>query len=82
MEIHMKVKSESVKKSNGHGNGNARDGTGTLESMAGNGDTPREKMVADAAYFNAERRGFAPDSELADWFQAEADVDKQLANHP
>jgi Protein of unknown function (DUF2934) len=37
--------------------------------------TPREKKVADAAYFRAERRGFAPGFEVEDWLAAEAEVD-------
>lgn len=34
----------------------------------------REAMVAQAAYFRAERRGFAPGGELQDWAEAEAEV--------
>lgn len=32
-----------------------------------------EEMIAVAAYFRAEQRGFAPGDELDDWFQAEAE---------
>jgi hypothetical protein len=35
----------------------------------------REEMVRMAAYFRAERRGFAPGSEWDDWLAAEAEVD-------
>ena len=31
-------------------------------------------MIAEAAYFCAERRGFAPGHELEDWLQAEAQL--------
>jgi hypothetical protein len=31
----------------------------------------REQRIREAAYFNAERRGFAPGGELADWLAAE-----------
>jgi hypothetical protein len=31
-------------------------------------------MVAEAAYYRAERRGFAPGHELEDWLQAEAEL--------
>jgi hypothetical protein len=31
-------------------------------------------LVARAAYFRAEKRGFAPGGELQDWVEAEADV--------
>ena len=37
----------------------------------------REQMIAVAAYFRAERRGFCPGFELDDWLAAEADVDWQ-----
>lgn len=37
-------------------------------------DTPqRHAMIAEAAYFRAQRRGFEPGHELEDWLQAEAD---------
>ena len=38
-----------------------------------NVDLTLEEMIAIAAYFRAELRGFAPGDELADWFQAEAE---------
>ena len=34
----------------------------------------RELMVAEAAYYCAERRGFAPGHELEDWLEAEAQI--------
>lgn len=34
----------------------------------------RERLVAQAAYFRAEKRGFAPGCELQDWVEAEAEV--------
>ncbi|MBE0626254.1 MAG: DUF2934 domain-containing protein [Burkholderiales bacterium] len=34
----------------------------------------REKLVAQAAYFRAEKRGFAPGCEVQDWITAEAEV--------
>ena len=34
----------------------------------------RERFVAQAAYFRAEKRGFAPGCELQDWVEAEAEV--------
>ena len=33
----------------------------------------RHKWIAEAAYFIAERRGFAPGHELSDWLAAEAE---------
>lgn len=38
----------------------------------------RASLIAKAAYYRAERRGFAPGHELADWLAAEAEVDAQL----
>jgi hypothetical protein len=32
----------------------------------------REQRIREAAYFNAERRGFAPGHEIEDWLAAEA----------
>lgn len=34
----------------------------------------RNRLVARAAYFRAEKRGFAPGYELQDWVEAEAEV--------
>ena len=33
----------------------------------------RQRMIREAAYFRAERRGFAPGDELSDWLAAEAE---------
>lgn len=35
-------------------------------------------MVAEAAYFTAERRGFAPGYELEDWLQAEQAIEASM----
>jgi len=34
----------------------------------------RYQLIAEAAYFISERRGFAPGSELEDWIEAEAEI--------
>ncbi len=39
---------------------------------------PREELVAVAAYYRAERRGFAPNDEISDWLEAEAEVESLL----
>jgi heme oxygenase len=39
----------------------------------------RLQMIAEAAYLRAERRGFAPGGEVADWLAAETEVDALLA---
>jgi hypothetical protein len=41
---------------------------------------PREAMIRNAAYLRAEGRGFAPGLEIQDWLEAEAEVDRKLAN--
>lgn len=40
----------------------------------------RQAMIAEAAYFLAERRGFCPGSELDDWFAAESEIDRALGS--
>jgi hypothetical protein len=35
-------------------------------------------MIAVAAYFLAEKRGFAPGCELDDWLKAETEIDARL----
>jgi hypothetical protein len=38
----------------------------------------RHASIAEAAYFRAERRGFAPGHELEDWLAAEDEVEGRL----
>jgi len=38
----------------------------------------RSALIAEAAFFRAERRGFAPGNELEDWLAAESEVDAKL----
>jgi DNA anti-recombination protein RmuC len=38
----------------------------------------RHQMIAEAAYFRAERRGFCGDDSLHDWIEAEAEVSERL----
>lgn len=40
----------------------------------------RQEMIATAAYFLAERRGFSGGGDLDDWLTAEADIDRRLAS--
>lgn len=41
-------------------------------------DGQRQQMIADAAYFRAERRGFNDCDTLINWLEAEAEVDTRL----
>ena len=50
------------------------------DASSGNYDCPREQMIAEAAYFRAEQRGFVPGNEMSDWLEAEADVEGVLRN--
>lgn len=38
----------------------------------------RHAMIAQAAYYRAEQRGFAPGGELQDWLAAEAEIKRAL----
>ena len=40
------------------------------------------KMIAEAAYFKAKARGFAPGREVEDWIEAEAEVMHRLGRSP
>lgn len=49
------------------------------------GELPEEEMrrqIAEAAYYRAKQRGFAPGYELEDWVQAESEVRSRLNNTP
>ncbi len=38
----------------------------------------RNRMIAEAAYYRAEARGFATGYELEDWLEAEAEIDQSF----
>jgi hypothetical protein len=38
----------------------------------------RQQWIATAAYFMAQRRGFAPGHEASDWLAAEAELDAEM----
>ena len=42
------------------------------------GPEHRAALIAEAAYFRAEKRGFSPGHEAEDWLAAEAEVDARL----
>jgi hypothetical protein len=39
----------------------------------------RQALIAEAAYFRAEHRGFEPGHELEDWVSAEQEIDRLVA---
>jgi hypothetical protein len=51
------------------------------ERGAGGGlaaNNERARQIAEAAYYRAQARGFAPGEEIEDWLQAEAEIDRML----
>ena len=42
------------------------------------GPEQRAGLIAEAAFFRAEKRGFAPGHEVEDWLAAESEVDSKL----
>ncbi len=52
----------------------------TLETTRSEIVEPERKwqMIAEAAYYRAEQRGFAPGGELQDWLEAEAQMEAWL----
>jgi len=40
------------------------------------------EMIREAAYYRAEKRGFAPGLEAEDWLHAEAEVMERVRNPP
>ena len=40
------------------------------------------KLIAEAAYFKAKARDFAPGNEVQDWIEAEAEVMQRLGRSP
>jgi hypothetical protein len=42
------------------------------------GPEQRSALIAEAAFFRAEKRGFAPGHEVEDWLAAESEVDARL----
>lgn len=71
----MKGRSESANKSKGSGSSRRLPRSTKSGDASGNYDCPREQMIAEAAYFRAERRGFAPGNEMSDWLEAESAIE-------
>lgn len=57
----------------------AKPGEASQASAWQNDADKREAMIRLVAYSFYERRGFVEGDELADWLQAEMEVDRQLA---
>lgn len=52
-----------------------------LTKLVSTGITPdqRSRMIAEAAYYRAEKRGFDPEGQVQDWLEAESEVDALLS---
>ncbi len=50
---------------------------GTVKALS---SEERWRLVAQAAYYRAEKRGFAPGGELQDWIEAEAEVERMIGS--
>lgn len=46
--------------------------------MAGVDPQTRRALIAEAAYYRAERRGFIPGNEIGDWLDAETEIENLL----
>ncbi|MGO8924118.1 MAG: DUF2934 domain-containing protein [Xanthobacteraceae bacterium] len=49
-----------------------------IVTVAPHFNDPHHAAIAEAAYFRAERRGFAPGHELEDWLAAEREIEGRL----
>jgi len=77
----MKITNTSVSKPT-KSNGAAKKESAVAGACASQSDDSHpNEMIAVAAYFCAEQRGFAPGNELADWFQAEAEYKNRSSPH-
>ena len=52
-----------------------------MEIRHGTDKEDRQQRVAEAAYFRAERRGFVGGDPVADWIEAEHEIDAELRSH-
>lgn len=56
-----------------------RPAASSAKKLTGVAPEQRRNYVEMAAYYIAERRGFTPGNPLEDWIQAEAEIDRLLA---
>ncbi|WP_455208449.1 DUF2934 domain-containing protein [Kaarinaea lacus] len=56
--------------------------SGPAKTTTGKFVTPEQRfsMIAEAAYFIAEKRGFSAGEAEKDWLNAETEIDKMLTN--
>jgi hypothetical protein len=75
----MKTRTEAPKNNASRPSARASRTRGTTSEGNSMQAPSREQMIAEAAYYRAEQRGFAPGHEMADWLLAEADVERALS---
>ena len=51
--------------------------SGSRPAGSSHRDADRRRRTAERAYYKAERRGFAPGHEQADWIEAEREIDAE-----
>lgn len=78
----MKTRIESVNKPKGNSPAPEDRESGEPDSASRSEAIPPGQWIAEAAYFRAEQRGFAPGNELSDWLVAESDVKRMLKSDP
>lgn len=66
------------KKSSSRKNGQQASAQKTKETQ-NRAPEQQHELIAQAAYFIAEERGFPIDAELENWLQAESDINKQFS---
>ena len=75
----MKTRNESSSKSAAAASSRQASKSGEADPAPG-GDCSRDQLIAEAAYYRAERRGFEPGNEMSDWFEAESEINTSLLN--
>ncbi|MCF8200246.1 MAG: DUF2934 domain-containing protein [Sulfuritalea sp.] len=76
----MKTSNDVVKKIKSNGKAKPTRSPESSRFSAASSNCSREQLIAEAAYFRAEKRGFAPGDEVSDWLQAEVEVESQSRN--
>jgi len=72
----MKTQIQSANKSKGNGSRQPVSESDLPDPLSGKDTCLQRQMIAEAAYFRAEQRGFASGNEMSDWLQAEADMER------
>ena len=77
-EAKMTVKNKNVGAGDTRGAARRATSRGLAAGCAIRHEPQHQHMIAEAAYFRAEQRGFSPGHEMSDWLQAEADIEKLI----